>query len=135
MLNDYKSGLPDFLLTFVTLLLWCRLIPSSKLTDLKSCVITSYITTLTSYWGKMYHGKRQFVFSTTPKDSIIFLLKTLPSMLIIFQIWLNKALQDKSGLLLLNKTNLVSNIHLIRSSRNILPKLNYKTGQIYKLLA
>jgi hypothetical protein len=135
MLNDYKSGLPDFLLTFVTLLLWCRLIPSSKLTDLKSCVITSYITTLTSYWGKMYHGKRQFVFSTTPKDSIIFLFKTLPSMLTIFHLWLNKALQDKSGLLLLNKTNLVSNIHLIRSSRNILPKLNYKTGQIYKLLA
>jgi hypothetical protein len=135
MLNDYKSGLPDFLLTFVTLLLSCRLIPSSKLTDLKSCVITSYITTLTSYWGKMYHGKRQFVFSTTPKDSIIFLLKTLPSMLIIFQIWLNKALQDKSGLLLLNKTKLPLNIHLIRSSRNILPKLNYKTGQIYKLLA
>ena len=135
MLNDYKSGLPDFLLTFVTLLLWCRLIPSSKLTDLKSCVITSYITTLTSYWGKMYHGKRQFVFSTTPKDSIIFLFKTLPSMLTIFHLWLNKALQDKSGLLLLNKTNLVSNIHLIRSSRNILPKPNYKTGQIYKLLA
>lgn len=135
MLNDYKSGLPDFLLTFVTLLLSCRLIPSSKPTDLKSCVITSYITTLTSYWGKMYHGKRQFVFSTTPKDSIIFLLKTLPSMLIIFQIWLNKALQDKSGLLLLNKTKLPLNIHLIRSSRNILPKLNYKTGQIYKLLA
>jgi hypothetical protein len=135
MLNDYKSGLPDFLLTFVTLLLWCRLIPSSKLTDLKSCVITSYITTLTSYWGKMYHGKRQFVFSTTPKDSIIFLFKTLPSMLTIFHLWLNKALQDKSGLLLLNKTNLPLSIYLIRSSRNILPKLNYKTGQIYKLLA